>query len=364
MEGKMKVKHFLNRREFLLKGTKGTIGLTAGIAASGAIFSCQDREKVVEQKNKNSIKLSLFSVTFTGVWYDGPGLNIKEFIRKAKSIGYNGVELGGKRPHLSPLDYDEKECAEIRKLADSEGIEIAAVASYNNFASPIPERRENELLMVREQMRTTSYLGVKILRLMAAWTGVTIDNGKAIYDEARKASEVAFPDVTKEQKWKWCRECLEESVKYAEKFGITLVFQNHKPLIDNYRDAIKMVNEIGSENLKLSLDVPLFYAQDDEYVRNAVLEAGKDLIVHSHVGGEFYREENGKIAQRVFGSRRNLINYPVFVKTLTEIGYNGYLSYELCHPFKIGNKYAKLEDSEEQAAFALEYIRNILSEVV
>ena len=87
-------------------------------------------------------------------------------------------------------------------------------------------------------------------------------------------------------------ELLEKSAKSAEKFGVTLAFQNHKPLIDNYKDALKMVNEISSENIKLSLDAPLFYAQDDEYVRNVVLETGKDLIVHSHFGGEFYRQHS------------------------------------------------------------------------
>ncbi len=350
----MSLKHHLNRREFLKKS--GTIGLTAGLTSSIS--------SAVKARAKNpSIKISLYSVTFAGVWYDGPSLTIKEFIQKAKSMGYDGIEIGAKRPHASPLDLDKQDCIEIRRMVDSAGLEICAVASYNNFTNPIVEQRENELLMLREQMRIANYLGVKIVRIFAAWGGVTMVDGKAYYDDARRAWSIGFPKVTREQKWKLCRECLEESVKYAEKFGITLAFQNHKPLIRNYKDTIKMVKEIGSENLKLSLDAPLFNNQSDEYVRGAVIEAGKDLIVHSHFGGEFNRTPDGSVIQRKFRPNRALNNYPVFIKALTDIGYNGHLSYELCHPFLIEGKYGTLEDSEEQAARALEYLRNILSQV-
>lgn len=360
----MSLKSFLNRREFLKKTTKGAIGLAAGLTASGMVPLSRNKMKGEVKKNPNSIKVALYSVTFSGVWYDGPSLTIKELIPKAKSMGYDGIEIGAKRPHASPLDLDKQDCTEIRRLADSKGIEICALSSYNNFTSPIVEQREYELLMLREQMRITNYLGVKILRIFASWNGITMENGKAVYGDARRARSIAFPKVTREQRWNWCRECLEESVKYAKKFGVIIALQNHKPLMDNYKDTIKMVNEIGSDNLKITLDVPLFNFQDDKYVRNAVKETGTDLIVHSHFGGEYDRKIDGRIVQRKLRPDRKDVNYPVFVEALAEIGYNGYLSYELCHPFKVEGKYCKLEDSKEQSALAIEYMRNIISKVL
>ncbi len=348
----MFLKNNLNRREFLKKS--GTIGLTIG-----AIPSIPNITKA--RAKKSSIKLSLFSVTFAGVWYDGPSLTIKEFIRLAKSIGYDGVELGAKRPHLNPLDMDKQDCLEIRRLVDSLGMEISNVAAYNNFTSPIVEQRENDLLMQREQMRLASYLGVKIFRLFAGWNGVTMDNGMAYYGDARRARQIAFPKVTKEQRWRWCRECLEEAVKWAEKFGLTLALQNHKPLMNSYQDVLKMVKEISSENLKVCLDAPLLNSQYDEHVRQSVLDTGKDLIMHSHFGGEFDRTSDGKAVMRVIRKDGTVVNYPVFVETLAKIGYNGYLAYELCHQFKVNGKFGKLKDSEEQARRALEYMKNIIS---
>ncbi len=360
----MPTNSFLNRRKFLKKSMKGTIGLAAGVAASGILPLYANNKVKSESKNSNSsIKVSLFSVSYTGVWYDGPSLTIKEFIKKAKSIGYDGVEIGAKRPHASPLDMEKRDCIEIKKLADSLGIEICALASYCGFSSPVVERREYELLMLREQMRVARDMDVKVLRVFAAWPGVTMENGKAIYTDARRAWSMAFPNVTEEQRWKWVRECLEESSKYAEKIGVTLALQNHKPVVNSYKDVINMVKDISSENLKIVLDAPLLNNQEDDYVRQSVLDTGIDKIVHSHFGGEYDRQPDGSIVQRKLNPDRPDVNYQVFVKTLAEIGYNGHISYELCHPFKVDGKYCKLEDTEKQSVLALEYMRNILTRI-
>ena len=57
----------------------------------------------------------LFSVSYAGYWGQHT-LSIEEFIRKAAALGYPAVELGGKRPHLSILDYATRESvAAIRR---------------------------------------------------------------------------------------------------------------------------------------------------------------------------------------------------------------------------------------------------------
>jgi sugar phosphate isomerase/epimerase len=352
----MVLNSYLDRREFLKKS--GAVGL----AVSGLMYSSTNTAK--GEPKKPDIKVGLYSVTFSGVWYDGPALSVKEVLNKAKSLGYDGIELGAKRPHISPLDVDKNGCSEIRKLADSLGLEICAVASYNSFTNPIVEQRENEILMLKEQMRVARDLGVKILRIFAAWNGVTMEDGKAKYDDAARAWSIAFPMVTREQKWKWCRECLEESAKNAKKYGVTLALQNHEPLIESYKDVLALINEVGSENLKACHDAPLLKFQNDEHVRQSVIDVGKNLLVHSHFGGEYAKKSDGTIYQTKFRPDREDTNYPTFVKTLAEIGYKGYISYELCHPFKIEGKYGALKDSEQQAALSLEYMKNIINKTV
>ena len=49
---------------------------------------------------------TLFSVSYAGYWGQHR-LSVKEFLHKAAALGYAAVEIGGKRPHLAPLDYQD-----------------------------------------------------------------------------------------------------------------------------------------------------------------------------------------------------------------------------------------------------------------
>jgi len=85
------------------------------------------------------MKVGLYSITYSGTWYNSPPLDVFEFMHKAKEIGYDGIEIDLKRPHGFPLDIDDRKREAIRELADELALEIAAMAANNNFASPIPE---------------------------------------------------------------------------------------------------------------------------------------------------------------------------------------------------------------------------------
>lgn len=304
------------------------------------------------------IKVGLYSIAYLGVWYKGGHLTIKDFIRKAKALGYDGIEIDLKRPHGFPLDLDEKSRIEIRKLAESEGLEIPAVAANNSFASPIPEHRENELLMVHEQIRLARDLGAKILRVFAAWRGITFRNEIATYEVASEYEKGHNMDSLVFERWNWVRECLKEAAGWAGKYGVVLALQNHVPLMEDYRDMLAMVREVGSEYLKCSLDVPCEVRQDDKWVKQAVLDTGK-LQVHSHFSGEFERKDNGQL--RLLPSRyQETVNYPVFIKTLKESGYNGYMNYEFCHRALENHQLAGIEFIDKHSKYALEYMRNLI----
>ncbi len=305
------------------------------------------------------IKVGLYSITYLGIWYKGGPLTIKDMIRKAKVLGYDGIEIDLKRPHGFPLDLDEKSRIEIRELAESEGLEIPAVAGNNNFASPIPEHRENELLMVHEQIRLASDLGAKFLRVFAAWRGVTFRNGIATYDITSEYEKSQNLGSIKLERWDWVRECLKEAAGWGEKHGVILALQNHHPLIENYEDMLAMVKEVGSEYLKCSLDVPCEPCQDDDYVIKSVKETG-DLQVHSHFNGEWAKNSDGEVIYVKHRPEVVLANYPVFIKALKESGYNGYINYEFCHPALENHQPAGIEYVDRQAAYALEYMRNLI----
>ena len=84
------------------------------------------------------MKTGLYSITYLGLWYDGPALTIEDVIGRAKRFGYDGVEIDGKRPHGNPSDLPPARCRELRDRAVDAGVPIYAVAANNDFSSPIP----------------------------------------------------------------------------------------------------------------------------------------------------------------------------------------------------------------------------------
>src|SRR5262249_15237589 len=77
----------------------------------------------------------LFSVSYAGAWGQHK-LELIPFLERAAALEYPAVELGGKRPHLSPVDYPHAESvAQIKAVADRLKIEIATIAGYTDFTS-------------------------------------------------------------------------------------------------------------------------------------------------------------------------------------------------------------------------------------
>lgn len=117
-----------------------------------------------------------------------------------------------------------------------------------------------------------------------------------------------------------------------------------------------MVKEINSPWLKVSLDAPIMNEKTEDYIRNAALAVG-DLQVLSHFGGEYERGPDGKVIGEEF--------YRYFIKAMHEIGYNGYMSYELCHPLPVVNgETVGIEYAEKNAMLAAEFMNGLIKEVV
>jgi sugar phosphate isomerase/epimerase len=344
----------MNRREFV----GGTLGATAGALQSLASAPA----KPTPDKKGRDMKLGLYSITFLGVWYRGEALSLEEMIKRARKYGYAGIEIDGKRPHGNPLDMSKNRCRELRSIADGEGVEIYGVAANNDFSSPVPEHRECQILYVRELIRMTSDLGSRTLRVFLAWPGVTEDNGLATYGIAVPRWEAFRQGFSERQIWDWCREGLVECARYAGDAGVTLALQNHKPVIKTHHDVLRMAREVNSPHLKVSLDAPIMPVKTPEYIRQAAMDVGP-LQVLSHFGGEYARGDDGRVKCSPT-YKRGADFYLPFVKAMKEIGYKGYIGYELCHTLPVVNgKTVGIEFAEMNAQLAAEFMRGLIAEV-
>jgi sugar phosphate isomerase/epimerase len=310
------------------------------------------------------MKIGLYSITYLGLWYDGPALTLFELIDRAKQFGYDGVEIDGKAPHGNPGDLSPELCRELRTKAAGEGVEIYAVAANNDFSSPVGEHREAQMLFVRNLLRMTADLGASTLRVFAAWPGVCRTSKGASYVPAEKVWADTHSGVSVEQTWDYCRKCLTECARWASDSGIVLALQNHSEVINNYSDMIRMIREVDSPALKACLDAPLARRQGVTDMREAARAVG-DLQVLTHFGGEYEERADGDVIGYV-RSRAGAITeqdfYSDFAAGMLEIGYQGYTGYELCHPLPIVNhKPASIEFVDKNAKLAARFMRNIVA---
>ena len=85
----------------------------------------------------------------------------------------------------------------------------------------------------------------------------------------------------------------------------------------------------------------------------------------SHFGGEFERRRDGSIRgyernDGVVGEDTNTY-YRDFVRAMNEIGYDGYIGYELCHQLPVENgQTVDISYADQNAQMAAEFMRNLI----
>ncbi|NHW00070.1 MAG: sugar phosphate isomerase/epimerase [Thaumarchaeota archaeon] len=311
------------------------------------------------------IKTALFTVTYCGLWYKGDALPLKEQIRKARELGFEGITVETKRPVALPCDLDLPVRKEVVELACSHDIRIAAVETMSNFVSPIIEERENNLCMVKESIRLAADLNTNIVKVFAAWPGTSRYDDMGTYDFGYRLFDFKSMFATRDKMWRWAVQGIRGAAKWAGDYGIVIALQNHPPVIRlGYEDALQMVREAGMDNVKLCLDAPLLTDQSDKYIREAVDSCKEIGIVLSHYSSSSFDESpSGEIIMKrsqLIGDQ--YVNYPTFIRELKRIGYDGFLSSEECSPVLENHEYQGIEVVDRHVKAALKYVKKLIAD--
>ena len=310
------------------------------------------------------MKFALLSVSYAGLFYAGKPLSLEEQIRKAKELGFDGLAIETKRPVAFPLDLSKADRARIKTLAADEGIALCAVESMSNFTSRHMEERENNLAMMRTVLDLAADLDVDMVKVFAAWPGLVNDEeAVAMYAPYERGSHFKRPYPPDLRKWNRAVDGIREVAGWAADLGITLVLQNHAPVTaPGYEDALAMVQEIDRRNVKLCLDVPLFYErQDAEFVQDAVRHC-RDYVAYTHYGAWNFTEVDGEVLQGPAPSFGGAINYEAFIGALAEIGYDGYLASEYCVAVVNRHRIGGVEEVDRGTRLALRYMKDVVRE--
>jgi sugar phosphate isomerase/epimerase len=294
---------------------------------------------------------TLFSVSYAGSWGQHR-LSVEEFLRKAGALGYPAVELAGKRPHLSMLDYKTPESvASIRKAAQLAGVEIATIAGYTDFTagreSPEVPQQEIQLAYVRHLAQLAGWLGAKIVRVFSGY----------MTTEDRLASD-----------WECVVASLREAAYIAGEYGIVLGLQNHHDLGVTADSFAELLADVSHPNLKAMFD-PWSVALTGGDLHRAARQMAPYMVqttLADYVQIERFAYRSALVNYerltpswaRAVPLGDGFIDFAAFFAGLREGGFDGYVAYEMCSPLRGGGSEPNLDAA---ATKSLSLIRQLIS---
>ena len=296
-----------------------------------------------------SWKLALHTVSYAGAWRGQAFLPMEKTLEKAKELGYDGIMLMAKRPHVSPLDYNQDDGKQLREKIEKLGLEIACLAGYVDFTAgierPMAPTAEIHAVYIRELARLARDLGVSMIRV---FTGL-------------ERESVPF-----DKHWEACVQGLRLAAEQAAAFDVTLAVQNHHDVAVHH-DAMRwMLEEVNEPNCKAAFDAwaPALHGVEGEDLKNAV-RIMEPFTVHTTVADYIklprytYEPSHVNFTRQMDDIRAvpvgtGFVDYPSFFSALEETGYQGWVGYEMCAILRGGGS---VENLDKCALTFLEYMR-------
>lgn len=279
------------------------------------------------------MKLNLFSISYAGLWGQD-SLPVDEFIGKAAALGYDGVMLAGKRPHLSVLDTDERRIGELRAQLERHSVSCDVIGAYTDFSMTSSELPSTELQIhyLEELARLAQQLGAGVIRVFTA------------YERAREAPLAS---------WRRLTGIFQECCDRVGEFGITLAIQNHHDIAIATPALIEFLADINRPNCELGFDAwsPALRGEDlyesacmaaphtaittnADYVRFPQFQYHPELVNYS-------RNDVDMVRAVPFGE--GFIDFKAYFAGLIEGGFDGISTYEMCSPLRGGGSIENLD---------------------
>lgn len=289
--------------------------------------------------------LLLHSVSYAGLWGQ-ERLTVEAFLEKAAELGFRGVMLMAKRPHVSVLDYGPQQRVELRRRIEAAGLRSVCIAGYTNFTADLEHsevpHREIQTAYVVELARLAHDLGGGSVRI---YTG---------YENPA----TGFP-----AQWNLVVASLQECARLTRGLGVTLGVQNHHDLGVGSESMADLIDAVGEPNCRAMFDAwaPALQGAD----LYAAAKRMAPVTVHTTVADYQLRprfrynaavvnyEPVTPYVQAVLMGE-GFIPYAEFFRGLREGGFRGSIAYEMCSPLLGGGS---MENLDRYARRFLEYMR-------
>jgi L-ribulose-5-phosphate 3-epimerase len=291
----------VDRRRFL--HTAGLTGATTLAAATipGAILRAATQ---VASPRPYRIGVSTYSFwQFNGPREDVP---IESCIDQAAAMGFDGVEI----LHVQMTSEERAYVQNLKRRAFSNGLDLMGFSTHQDFVSPDPHSRQENVQRTLHQIELAYQLGIPTMRINTGRWGTTRS-----FDDlmANRGIEPPLPGHTEEEAFGWVIGSIEQLIPKAEECGVVLGLENHWGLGLTPEGVLRIVQAIDSPWLQVTLDTGNFL--EDPYERLEMLAPHTFLLQAKtyYGGGKWYTLD---------------LDYDRIAAIMRRSGYRGYVSLE------------------------------------
>jgi len=203
-----------------------------------------------------------------------PRSSLELTLDAVKATGLRSVQFNMENAGLAVMpEHIPGELAErIRDAVSARGLTIASLQGTFNMSHPDPEHRR---------------AGLRRLRVLAEACEVLRTSVLAICIGTRDPENMwrYHPDNGTAETWREMTACVREAVRMAEGAGVTLALEPEVTnVVDSPQAARRLLDEIGSPHLKITMDAAnLFHAGDlarmAEVLDHAFALLGSDIVL-------------------------------------------------------------------------------------
>jgi sugar phosphate isomerase/epimerase len=185
-------------------------------------------------------KLSVMGIVYRN-------MPVAEAAATIKGLGFSGVQISPRFADCDPADL-KGSGEKITAAFAEQGVRIVALDAYVNLVNPDRSFLESEIQRFKNTIRNCKYFGTTVVATETGTKGNTTHKGFVAFE--------AHPDNETEETWNELKARLQDLLVVAEENGVTILLEGVITNVINTPDrALRMLEEIGSPNLRLVMDV-------------------------------------------------------------------------------------------------------------
>jgi len=295
----------LDRRKFLQAG--------AATVAGTALLGCNSKETSSASEAPSAIPTNIrhnpIGVSTYSFWqFNGPPEDtpIEECIDKAAAMGYDGIEL-----LLYQMTSEENSYLQnIKRRAFHSGLDLMGFSTHQGYLNPDEGYRKENIELTIHQIELAYQLGIPTMRLNTGRWGTSKSFDHLMEN---RGIEPAIEGYTEDDGFKWVIDSIAKCIPKAQECGVVLGLENHWGLGRTAEGVMRIVDEINSPWLKVTMDTGNFL--EDPYDRLEILAPHAFLVQAKtyYGGGKWYTLD---------------LDYPRIGEIMRKHNYKGYISVE------------------------------------